>query len=306
VTRYAPQWIQAGNYAASADRRLIGALWPAPASAGCAVTPAGAGMDLHIAPGQVAVPTANNTGTVLCSSDAVETIPTGAGGILPAPPAGTDRVDLIVCQPRSLDLDGTSSQEDFIFAVVTGVQGAPPGARPATPAGTVALAAVHVAGGTASLTAANVTDLRPGGLAVEAQAVQSPRGWLGSAKLTTNSGSVGGTVTAIPGTSAAVTIGAGRRVKITAMAVLQKDATAAIARFYILEGPTWAQIGASTAQNFLAGQFSALSIFTVLDNPTPGSHTYCIGIEADGGLVTIIASSGMAATLVVEDIGSYP
>ena len=28
MTRYTPQWFQAGSYAASVDRRLIGALWP--------------------------------------------------------------------------------------------------------------------------------------------------------------------------------------------------------------------------------------------------------------------------------------
>ena len=161
MTRYAPQWLQSGSYAASLDRRLIGALWPAPASSGCLVSAVGTGMDVHVDPGQVAVPSPNNTGTVLCTSDAVETLT-----LAPAPPAGTDRVDLIVCQPRSVDLDGTSSQEDFIFAIVAGAEGAPPGAAPAVPAGTVALAQVHVAGGSASLVAGNITDRRPTGLAV--------------------------------------------------------------------------------------------------------------------------------------------
>jgi hypothetical protein len=165
VTRYAPQWLQSGSYAASLDRRLIGALWPSPASSGCAVTAVGTGMDLHVDPGQVAVPSANGTGTVLCTSDAVETL-SGTSGIAPAPPVGTDRVDLIVCQPRSADLDGTSTQEDFIFAVVRGADGPPPGAAPMAPAGTVELAQVHVVGGSASLAPANVYDRRPFGLAV--------------------------------------------------------------------------------------------------------------------------------------------
>jgi len=82
VTRYVPQWLQSGSYAASLDRRLIGALWPAPASSGCAVTAVGTGMDVHVDPGQVAVPSANNTGTVLCTSDAIETLT-----LAPAPPA---------------------------------------------------------------------------------------------------------------------------------------------------------------------------------------------------------------------------
>ena len=28
MTRYTPQWLQAGSYAGAYDRRLIGALWP--------------------------------------------------------------------------------------------------------------------------------------------------------------------------------------------------------------------------------------------------------------------------------------
>jgi hypothetical protein len=176
VTRYVPQWLQSGTYAASLDRRLIGALWPAPACSGCAVTAAGVGMDLHVDAGQVAVPSPNGTGSVLCTSDAIETVTPA-----PAPPAGTDRVDLIVCQPRSMDLDGVSNQEDFIFAVVAGAEGAPPGAPPAVPAGTVALAQVHVAGGSASLTAANITDRRPSGLAVPAPLPDTaPRGLVAS------------------------------------------------------------------------------------------------------------------------------
>jgi hypothetical protein len=170
VTRYSPQWLQSGSYAASLDRRLIGALWPAPACTGCGVTPAGTGMDVHVDAGQVAVPTPNNTGTVLCTSDAVETLT-----LAPAPPAGTDRVDLVVCHPRSVDLDGVSNQEDFIFEIVAGAEGPPPGTPPATPAGTVALARVHVAGGAASIAAADVTDVRPFGLAVAgAQALPPP------------------------------------------------------------------------------------------------------------------------------------
>jgi hypothetical protein len=312
VTRFAPQWIQSGNYPASADRRLIGALWPAPASAGCAVTAAGTGMDVQVAPGQVAVPAVNGTGSVLCSSDATETLATGAGGVLPAPPSGTDRVDLIVCQPRSLDLDGSSSQEDFIFAVVTGAQGAPPGARPATPAGTVALAAVHVAGGAASLTAADITDLRPFGLSVPSTPVPGrspPAGWLGSAKLTGSSGYVGQTVTAIPGTPVDVTVGANRRLKVSAVATLHKDATAGIARFYILAGPVggWLQIGGASVGTVLnPADYVNFCLFTVIDNPSPGAHSYCIGLESDAGTVQILADPNMAASLLVEDVGPYP
>ena len=158
MARLTPQWLQAGNYPGAGDRRLIGALWPAATVAGCAVTPS-TGMAVNIAPGQVAVPTANATGSTLCTSTAVETIT-----LDPAPPSGTNRVDLVICTARSSELDG-GVNEDFIFDKVAGAPAASP-AVPAVPAGSVALAQVAITGGSASLTAANITDRRALRLAV--------------------------------------------------------------------------------------------------------------------------------------------
>ena len=157
MTRYAPQWLQAGSYPASLDRRLVGALWPVAASTGCAVTP-GAAMSANVASGQVAVPTQNNSGSTLCSSDATENV------VLAAAPGTNSRIDLIVCQPRGNDLDG-GANNDFIFTAVTGTVAASPVA-PAAPAGSAALAQVLVTTGMASVPAGNITDLRPGGLNV--------------------------------------------------------------------------------------------------------------------------------------------
>lgn len=168
MTRYTPQWLQSGSYAASQDRRLLGALWPGPASAGCAVsTPVGT-MNVNVAPGSVAVPSQNNTGSSLCTSDAIETVTLPA-----APPSGTNRIDLIICRPRGTDLDG-GGNNDFIFDSVQGSAVASPSV-PATPAGTVALATVYLTGGSASIAAANINDVRPWGLSVGgAQALPPP------------------------------------------------------------------------------------------------------------------------------------
>jgi len=159
MTRYVPQWLQAGSYAASQDRRLIAALWPGPASSGCAVTSVGGGMALNVAAGQVAVPSPNNTGSSLCSSDATEVV-----NIPAAPPSGQNRIDLVTCHPRGADLDG-GTNNDFIFDVITGTAAANPVA-PAVPNGQVALAQVYVGGGVASIAQANITDVRPGAMAV--------------------------------------------------------------------------------------------------------------------------------------------
>lgn len=165
MTRYAPLWLQQATYPAAVDRRLPGVLWPAAAVTGCAVT-AAAAMNANVAAGQVAVPTPNTTGTVLCVSDAVEVVTLAA-----APGAGLNRVDLVVCQARGNDLDG-GANNDFVFAPVTGIAAASP-AVPATPPGAVALAQILVPGASASIVAGNITDVRPSPLAVPTPTVYS-------------------------------------------------------------------------------------------------------------------------------------
>jgi hypothetical protein len=157
MTRYTPNWLQQGSYLAAQDRRLLAALWPGAASNGCAVSVA-SGMTVNIAPGTVAVPTQNNTGTSVCVSDATEQVTLTA-----APGSGTNRYDLIICRPRGNDLDG-GSNNDFIFDYVTGTPAASP-TTPPVPAGTVCLAYIYIPGASASIAAGNITDIRPGALA---------------------------------------------------------------------------------------------------------------------------------------------
>jgi hypothetical protein len=188
MTRYAPQWLQSLTYPASVDRRLIGAVWPNPAVSGCAVSVASA-MTVNVAPGQCAVPSANNTGSVLCTSDATETVTLTA-----APGSGTNRIDLIVCQTRGNDLDG-GANNDFLFTFVTGTPAATPVA-PATPVGALVLAQVYVPGGSAAITAPNITDVRVTPLGVS----NLPRGEVGFYRQTSDVG--------IPGSLSYLGIGA--------------------------------------------------------------------------------------------------
>jgi hypothetical protein len=160
--------LQQGSYSAAYDRDVLGALWPAPASSGCAVTTS-SGMVLNVASGRVAVPTQNNTGSTLCSSDAVEQVTIPA-----APPSGQNRYDLVICRPRGNDLDG-GTNNDFIFDVVAGTPAATP-TIPATPAGTVVLAQVYVPGGSAAVTQANIADVRPGAMSIGQTAVARVNG----------------------------------------------------------------------------------------------------------------------------------
>ena len=152
MTRYPPQWLQQGTYAASVDRRLLGFAYPAPFVRGGAVTVA-TGMGVNVAAGQAMIPTGNATGSTLCSWDATELTTLAA-----APASGSNRYDLIVVQARGNDLDG-GTNNDFIVTNITGTAAATP-AIPATPANANLLAHVYVAGGSAAVVAGNITDRR--------------------------------------------------------------------------------------------------------------------------------------------------
>jgi len=151
VTRQNPIWLQDLTYPASVDRALLGALWPIGGVDGCKVTATGSGMGVNIGPGSVAIPAANGTGSVLCHSDAVETLT-----LDPAEPAGTNRVDRVICQAHGADLDG-GTVNDFVFAIV---KGAPGGGMGAVPAGAVLLAEINVVGGSAAVDPAKIYDHR--------------------------------------------------------------------------------------------------------------------------------------------------
>jgi hypothetical protein len=296
MTRYAPQWLQAGSYAASVDRRLIGALWPAAASSGCAVS-ASAGMVVNVAAGQVAVPTQNNTGSTLCSSDAVEQVTLTA-----APGSGVNRIDLVTCHPRGNDLDG-GANTDFIFDHVDGVAAASP-AVPATPAGQVALARILVPGGSASVVAGNITDVRPGGLSVASLVPAStPRGTLAQAVATTNSAS---TTTSLTWFSApAITVDGTRRIKISFNAYLNAGTANDVVNVRLVEGATTLQ--STQARLTVVGGTGQQSVASFWEGiPAAGSHTYSLQVVLAGGTGPAIgaASTVNPAFLLVEDIGT--
>ena len=292
MTRYTPLWLQAGNYAAAVDRRLVGALWPGPASAGCAVTP-GTAMQVQVAAGQVAVPSQNGTGSTLCASDAVELV-----NLTAAPGAGTNRIDVVICQPRGNDLDG-GANNDFIFTVVTGTAAATP-AVPATPAGAVALADIYVGGGVASIVAGNITDVRPGMLA--AWPAGAGRGTIAQA------GAIGpstGTTTNVDWFSAPpFTTDGTRRVKATFQGLLSAAAANDVVALRLMEGATVLQ----SAQLRLAalggpGQETITGVWQGV--PAAGAHTYKLNVAmlAGTGPDSAIATATAPGVLLVEDIG---
>ena len=148
MTRYAPLWQQAGSYAASLDRALIGALWPLGGGTGGVVSAVASTMQVSIAPGSVAVPLQAGQGSALCRWDAAELVTLAA-----APPSGQSRIDAVIAQVRDNALD-SGGNNDFIFTSVTGTPAASNPAVPATPTNAYAVANVTVPGAAANLNAA--------------------------------------------------------------------------------------------------------------------------------------------------------
>jgi len=105
---------------------------------------------------------------MLCVWDAPEVVTLG-----PAPPSGTNRIDLVVCQLLAgPDVDSAAA---FTVSGVAGTAAASPVA-PATPANAAALAQIRVHGGAAAIAPADITDVRPFGLALSGGAARAPLG----------------------------------------------------------------------------------------------------------------------------------
>jgi hypothetical protein len=287
MTRFSPLWLQAGTYAAGVDRRLPGVLWPAAACTGCAVSVASA-MTLNVAPGSVAVPTPNNTGTTLCVSDAVEQVTLAA-----APGAGSNRIDLVCCQARGTDLDG-GANNDFVFVPVTGTAAASPVA-PAVPPGAVALASILVPGASASITAGNITDLRPPllGLAWDsAWGLVAP-----PAIITANSASAAGNV---PGCAVTFPAVANRRYRITGQCRNISTAVSSSPELLLARGATVIGAILLAGVSMPAGNYPG-GMLAVFDTPGAGVVTYNL---SRGAVYTVIANTtGGVAFVAVEDVG---
>lgn len=296
MTRFTPQWLQSGSYAASQDRRLIGALWPGPASAGCAVT-VGGGMTLNIAAGQVAVPSQNNTGSTLCASDALEQI------VIPAaPPSNQNRVDLVVCQPRGTDLDG-GANNDWIWASVQGAVATSPAqpTPPAAPAGSVAVYQVYVPGAAAALVAGNLTDVRPGGLGVPPASGtgSGPRGHVASFTGPGTAVSLGSTLTTV--FTLAVPLTAGRRYRLNVYGNGNQQTAAGTGYFLIQDNASYISARVTSWTALAVSGWATGSYVGAFAATATASVTFTLSGLTSAGTFSVPVNSGQ---MVVEDIGS--
>jgi hypothetical protein len=287
MTRQTPLWLQQGTYAASVDRRLPGALWPAAAVLGCAVT-VSSGMTVNVAAGSVAVPASNNTGSLLCVSDAVEPVTLAA-----APGSGSNRYDLVICQARGNDLDG-GTNNDFLFTTVTGTAAATPSV-PATPNYATVLAQIYVPGGSASVTAGNITDVRrmmPGDPA------KLPQGRLAYGQITAGTSSV--STETSTGISLPVTLLPNRYIRIEAYVRGMNGAVNGSAFLRVKEGATVIN-ELQVIMNSSAGGLGGMMGRTI--TPTPGPHTYGLYYLGNGAGAYITADPTFPCWMEVIDLG---
>ena len=297
MTRYTPLWLQPGSYPASLDRRLIAALWPGPASSGGAVTVASA-MTLNVAALTAAVPSPNSSGSTLCYSDATEQV------TLPAAPAsGSNRIDLVTVHPRGNDLDG-GVNNDWIVDSVQGAVAASP-AVPATPAGQLALAQIYIPGGSAAVTAGNITDVRPGGLAVPplSGVGSPPRGWVASVVGPASQINAGATQTTVLQLTAPLV--AGRRYRVTVQVLASQQGASGQPQSifndstgYIPAGiirPFW--IGATIVATMAA---PGNGVWTFVATNT-ANDTFTLTAASNAGTCQVGAN---AAQISLEDIGA--
>jgi hypothetical protein len=209
MARLPPLWQQNNAYRAQEDRRLIGELWPAVAVRGMTATVVTGTMEIQVAQGAAIALDARVVGaSYLCVSDAPENVP-----ITTAPPAGQDRIDVVVVTPRDSQFGGASN--DWVFASVVGVP-APNPVVPAVPAGSTAIAQIRVVGGSAFIAAANLLDRRPARVLAAGMPDSAPRGAVAYATGPASAIVIGGAVTLVFQTTFPSVVG--RRYKLSFLA----------------------------------------------------------------------------------------
>jgi hypothetical protein len=253
-------------------------------------------MNMNIAPGTIAAPTSNSTGTVLCYSDAVEVVTSPT-----APGSGTNRYDVVVCQPRGNDLDG-GTNNDFVFQVVSGTASASP-TVPATPAGAVAIAQILVIGASAALAAGNLTDRRPFGLS-------PPGGELGYGANTAPAGfSPTTTETDVPGCAVTVNLAATRKLKVSGRYFGTVATTASLVtlrlRYGGTSGATGTQIQQSNWGPFNPGNWVDAAV-AVRVSLAAGTYTFRLTASTGtaGAFWPLTSDPTYPVFVLVEDLGA--
>lgn len=290
---------------------VIGKLTGVATTGHLAVTANGTTMVLTVLPGWAAVVRDAGGSTydpraLFAESDANDSSIT-----ITANATGSTRNDT-VCLKIDQNTAPTSDGSNLVsFVAIAGQSGGGLSNAPADGNLYLPLANVAVANGATSISTGNVTDVRTGVLDFAGElrltppggaASKMPAGTLANPSTTTAQGSIT-TLTDLTSLSATVTVGAGRRIKITGKVKAVSSVTTDGIDLRIREGSTDLDIcdGVGNATDSQV-DLKAMAIVT----PSAGAHTYKLSLErrAGTGTVTTSAAAATPCFLLIEDIGS--
>jgi hypothetical protein len=151
-------------------------------------------------------------------------------------------------------------------------------------------------GGLAYVQATNGLYLRRGSVWVPV-----PGGHLGTAETTANQTGLGAGTTDLTGLSVAVTVPAGRRLKISGLVAINQVNAGGVAGMFIRDeaNNNLQRVRQTMAVNDI-GFLYAQAVIT----PSAGAHTYKLSGTTSAGNLTIIGSASDRNQITVEDIGA--
>ena len=220
--------------------------------------------------------------------------------------ATNPRVDIVCLTVRDAFYSGGNN--DVILQVITGTAAVSP-AVPSAPANSIVLAHIYVGANVTSITNSNINSTtgtnNPDTTAYQAPwcgSTQQPRGILqgGYAQVTANQGSITAVVD-LTGLSITVTVGAGRRIRVSGHVIMSNTAIGNCV-VYIYEGGTQLQehiITCAAANGFTTNTPS------VILQPSAGTHTYKLRAQASSGTGSTTALAIDPAWIMAEDIGAW-
>lgn len=128
----------------------------------------------------------------------------------------------------------------------------------------------------------------------------APRGVLGYAQATSNQSGIGTSDTDLTSLSVAVTVGSGRRIRVTVFTSISMQTAGARATVRIKEGATTL---AGASEDISVNNFAPMYATAIL-TPSSGAHTYkATAVVTAGATITSNASATEPVFILVEDIG---
>jgi hypothetical protein len=270
-------------------------MFPRAAASGMLVTPA-SGMTVNVAAGDAIVRTANNTGALLCSSDAVEQVT-----LTPAPASGTNRYDLIVCQARANDVDG-GANNDWLFGLVTGSAAATP-TPPAVPANATPIAQIYVPGASVTVTAPNITDTRPSRID---KPWNTAWGELALASVTASQTGIAAQTDLTGFSAGPVSILANRSYRVSAYVPQTLQNTAAATQIFSIRDDQNQTRSQQRNTGVAVGTGSNATLWWRFAAGSNQTRTYKLTANATAGTMDLTMAGANPGLLLVEDIGPTP